>query len=230
MKQKPGDCVTSLFRAILLATKKKKKKKKEGEKEREKERRENCYVTNMKIHVCMVRLNPSRELARSDFLSTAADKRLVASDSSTVPFASSVTWHTCIKGESLWKQMQWRQGWRGGQLNWWSVGLEILWHQWPQFKPRQEYKKNVWVFFESKMLCWLAVGVPNPRVYTYARILMMITYARWRFCSPYMSEFGELRKIQQKKGPACTWNNYDNNGRILDPLPLMEENRYIIVF
>ena len=30
------------------------------------------------------------------------------------------------------------------------------WIPWPEFEPRQEHKKKLCVFFESKMLCWLA--------------------------------------------------------------------------
>ena len=32
--------------------------------------------------------------------------------------------------------------------------------------------KFVRVFAESKILCWLAIGVPNPCVYTHTRIIM----------------------------------------------------------
>ena len=40
----------------------------------------------------------------------------------------------------------------------------------PRFESHQERKKNICSesFSESRMLCWLAVGVPNPRVYTHA--------------------------------------------------------------
>ena len=54
-------------------------------------------------------------------------------------------------------------GWRGG-----SIGTASD----PRFKgsrfeSRQEHNNNF--FPESKTLCWLAVGVPNPRVYTHAQ-------------------------------------------------------------
>ena len=38
----------------------------------------------------------------------------------------------------------------------------------PRFEPCQEHVKNISEFFRVKMLCWLAVGVPNLRVYTHA--------------------------------------------------------------
>ena len=56
-----------------------------------------------------------------------------------------------------------RPGWQVGRsvvraLDWWSKGRGL--------ESRQEHKKN-WVF-RVKKLFWLAVGVPNPRVYTHA--------------------------------------------------------------
>ena len=30
-------------------------------------------------------------------------------------------------------------------------------------------KRNMWFFSESKIMCWLAVGVPNPHVYMHAQ-------------------------------------------------------------
>ena len=39
----------------------------------------------------------------------------------------------------------------------------------PRFESRQEHKKKIVSFSESRILCWLAVGVPNPRVVTHAQ-------------------------------------------------------------
>ena len=60
-----------------------------------------------------------------------------------------------------------------------SVGRASDWRSKdPMFEPRQEHKKTMAIVFsESKMLCWLAVRVPNPRIKLYARI-RMIRYAR----------------------------------------------------
>ena len=54
-----------------------------------------------------------------------------------------------------------------GWLNWYSVGLKILWYQWPEFEPRhiRSTQKNCESFSQSKRLCSLAVGVLNPRVH-----------------------------------------------------------------
>ena len=51
-------------------------------------------------------------------------------------------------------------------------------------------------FSESKRLCWLAVGVPHPRVYTYARILKTMTVRTLTILSS-MSEFGGLMKHEK---------------------------------
>ena len=37
----------------------------------------------------------------------------------------------------------------------------------PRFESRQKHKEYLWFFSESKMLCWLALGVPNLRVHTH---------------------------------------------------------------
>ena len=52
-----------------------------------------------------------------------------------------------------------------GWLDWQSVGLKI---QRPKVRtPSRAQEKIVSFFSESKMFCWLAVGVPNPCVYAH---------------------------------------------------------------
>ena len=47
-----------------------------------------------------------------------------------------------------------------------SIGRTFDYSPWSQFKSRQEHKNIFMSFSKSKLLCWLTVGVPNPRVYT----------------------------------------------------------------
>ena len=58
-----------------------------------------------------------------------------------------------------------KSGGRGGSIGRASASRSNGLHdQW--FKSRPEHKKNE--FFRVKMLYWLVVGVPHPRVYTHA--------------------------------------------------------------
>ena len=64
--------------------------------------------------------------------------------------------------------------WNGvmGWFSWQSVGLEILWHQWPEFEPHQEHTKNCeffWVKNDVLTRCWCT----QPQC-VYARIRMII--------------------------------------------------------
>ena len=70
------------------------------------------------------------------------------------------------------EDIQWGVTGGGGWLNWLSIGLKFKVQAWPEFesrKARQEHKENVVSFSESKMLCWLAVDVPNPRPRTHVK-------------------------------------------------------------
>ena len=57
-------------------------------------------------------------------------------------------------------------GWQGGSTGRVSASWSYGFHD-QRFEPRPEHKKTLWQFFRAKMLCWLIVGVPNPRVYTH---------------------------------------------------------------
>ena len=68
----------------------------------------------------------------------------------------------------------------------------------PPASGRRSTRKNCESFSKSNiMLCWLAVGVPNPScvAYVYARITM-ITYACSRSCSPCQSsvDYGNTKR------------------------------------
>ena len=67
---------------------------------------------------------------------------------------------------SFYRCVVWWTGWLGG-----SVGRALNSRsKYPGFKPGpvRSTRKMCERFSESKMLCWLAVGVPNPRVYTHS--------------------------------------------------------------
>ena len=85
---------------------------------------------------------------------------------------------------------QWRGGSIGRASNSRSKG--------PRFDFHQEHKKNLWLFTESKMLCWLAVGVPNPHVYKHAQ-----EWSRTHIKDPVVHV--RVRRITEtQKDPACT--------------------------
>ena len=58
-------------------------------------------------------------------------------------------------------------------------------------------------FFESKLLCWLAVGVPNPCVYTHAQ-----EWSHTHVKDPVI-HVGVWLITETRKDPACTkkWQN-----------------------
>ena len=73
-----------------------------------------------------------------------------------------------------------------------------------KFESRQEHK-NIFEFFQSKMLCWLAVGVPNPCVYTRAQEWSRMHVKLKDPVVHVLSEFSGLRK-NEKIQHALYWH------------------------
>ena len=89
-----------------------------------------------------------------------------------------------------------RTGWRGGSIGWASDSRS----KHPRFEPCHEYKKHLWEFFPSPnlRLCWLAVGVPKPHVYTHA-----YEWSRTHAKDPVVHV--RVQWITEtRKDPACT--------------------------
>ena len=87
-----------------------------------------------------------------------------------------------------------RSGWWGGSIGRASDSRSKA----LRFKSRQEHKKKIVSFSKSKLLRWLAVGVPNPCVHTHSQ-----DWSHTHVIDPVV-HVRVLWITETRKDPACT--------------------------